>query len=120
MHPLVEHIGNLSVMELVALTKDMEEKFGVKASDVVVQMENTFGPAMEKVVEKTEFALSIIGFTDKVGSIKLFKELFGMPLMEAKTFLEVIPKVIKDGMTKEACQTYTDRFDAAGVKYEVL
>lgn len=119
MHPLVEHIGNLTVMDLVELTKEMEDRFGVKASEAVV-LQQVVVVEEDKVVKKTEFSVNILGFTDKVATIKLLKELFGMPLMDAKTLLETTPKVIKEGMTEEACQTLTGRLDAIGVKYEVL
>ena len=95
---ILEAVGALSVMELSELVKAFEEKFGVSAAAVAVA-----GPAAAAaaVEEKTEFDVILTGAgANKVGVIKVVRELTGLGLKEAKDLVDGAPKTVKEGAAK--------------------
>ena len=91
-------ISNMSVMEIVDLIKNMEEKFGVSAAAAPVAVAAAPG-AVAAVEEKTEFdvLLKEIG-ANKINVIKVVREATGLGLKEAKDLVESAPKIIKEGL----------------------
>src|SRR3982750_4242316 len=97
---LIDALSNLKVMEVVDLIKALEEKWGVSAAAPVAMAAGGGGaaaaaPAAE---EKTEFTVTMTSFgANKVGVIKVIRELTGLGLKEAKDLVEGVPSVVKDG-----------------------
>ncbi len=99
---VLDTISNMSVMEVVDLIKNMEEKFGVSAAAATVAVAAAPGAAAAAVEEKTEFNVELkeIG-PNKINVIKVVREETGLGLKEAKDLVESAPKaVIKEGMSK--------------------
>ena len=97
---LIDAIGQMTVIELSELVKEMEEKFGVSAASVA-----TAGPAVAQAVveEKTEFDLVLTeAGPNKVAAIKVVREITGLGLADAKAAVEAAPKVLKEGMSIDA------------------
>ena len=83
---VINYLSNLTVIDLVNLTKALEDKWGVKAAPVAVAA----GPAAPsqaapQVEEKTEFTVILkAGGANKIGAIKVVREITGLGLKDAK------------------------------------
>ena len=100
---ILKAIEEMSVMELVDLISDIEEKFGVTAAAAVAAAPATGGgddaPAAE---EKSEFdvVLSAAGEL-KVQVIKAVRTITGLGLKEAKDMVDGAPSTLKEGVKKK-------------------
>ena len=114
---ILEAVGALTVLELNDLVKAFEEKFGVSAAAVAVA-----GPAAAAAVveEKTEFDVILTGAgAQKVGVIKVVRELTGLGLKEAKDLVDGAPKTVKEGISKADAEALKKQLEEAGAKVEV-
>jgi large subunit ribosomal protein L7/L12 len=112
-------ISNMSVMEIVDLIKNMEEKFGVSAAAAPVAVAAAPG-AVAAVEEKTEFdvLLKEIG-ANKINVIKVVREATGLGLKEAKDLVESAPKAIKEGLPKADAEALMAKLKEAGATGEI-
>ena len=112
-------ISNMSVMEIVDLIKNMEEKFGVSAAAAPVAVAAAPG-AVAAVEEKTEFdvLLKEIG-ANKINVIKVVREATGLGLKEAEDLVESAPKVIKEGLPKADAEALMAKLKEAGATGEI-
>ncbi|MDR3178114.1 MAG: 50S ribosomal protein L7/L12, partial [Campylobacteraceae bacterium] len=99
---VLEFISNLSVLELSALVKEFEEKFGVSAAPVVIAGAGAAaGGAAAAEEEKTEFNVVLVDAgANKINVIKAVRALTGLGLKEAKDATEKTPSTIKEGVSK--------------------
>jgi len=113
---ILEAVSALTVMELNELVKAFEEKFGVSAAAVAVA-----GPAAAAAVEeKTEFDVILTGAgTNKVGTIKIVRELTGLGLKEAKDLVDGAPKSLKEGISKADAEAMVKKLVEAGATAEM-
>ncbi|MCL4461144.1 MAG: 50S ribosomal protein L7/L12 [Nitrospirae bacterium] len=115
-------IENLTVLELVGLIKNMEEKFGVSAAaPVAVAAAPAASGAAAATEEKTEFdvILKSAPADKKINIIKVVRELTSLGLKEAKDLVEGAPKPLKTGATKEEAASMKEKLTAAGAEVEV-
>ena len=113
---VVSFIENLSVMELNALVKEMETKFGVSAAAPVAAA-GAAGPAAEA---KTEFNVILASFGEKkIDVIKEVRSITGLGLKEAKDLVEGAPKTIKEGVAKAEADEIKKKLEAVGAKVEI-
>ncbi|CUT17331.1 MULTISPECIES: 50S ribosomal protein L7/L12 [Candidatus Ichthyocystis] len=112
---VLEAISDMTVLELSELIKDMEEKFGVSAAAAPVVVAAAGSDAKEEAEEKTEFdvILSAIG-DNKIGVIKVIREITGLPLKEAKELVESAPKPIKEGISKSDAEAMKKKVEESG------
>ncbi|WP_104696024.1 50S ribosomal protein L7/L12 [Helicobacter salomonis] len=116
---LLEHIGNMSVLELSELVKAFEEKFGVSAAPTVVAGAGG-GAVAEAVEEKTEFSVVLADTgAEKIKVIKVVREITGLGLKEAKEATEKTPHVLKEGVNKEEAETIKKKLEEVGAKAEI-
>ena len=112
---IIEELKTLTVLELSELVHAVEDEFGVSAAAAVVAA----GPVAEvaAVEEKTEFDLELteVG-ANKIGVIKVVREITGLGLKEAKEAVDGAPKVIKEAMSKEDGEAAVAKFAEAGAK----
>ncbi len=113
---ILEAVSALTVMELNELVKAFEEKFGVSAAAVAVA-----GPAAAAAVEeKTEFDVILTGAgANKVGTIKIVRELTGLGLKEAKDLVDGAPKPVKEGISKADAEAMLKKLVEAGATAEM-
>lgn len=113
---LVEHVSNMTVLDLAELVKELEEKFGVSAAPVAVA---GGGPAAA-AEEKTEFdvVLTAAG-AKKINVIKEVRGITGLGLKEAKEMVESAPKVVKEGADKAEAEEIKKKLEAAGASVEL-
>ena len=110
---IIEALSKLSVMDLVALTKQLEDKWGVKAAPVAVAA--AAGPAAgaaAPAAEKDEFTVILTNAgANKIGVIKAIREITNLGLKEAKDLVDGAPKEVKAGISKD---------DAEGIKKKIV
>ena len=119
---VINFLSNLTVIDLVNLTKSLEEKWGVKAAPVAVAAGPAqAGPAAAPVEEKTEFTVVLkSGGANKIGVIKEVRVAVpGLGLAEAKALVEGAPKTVREGATKEEAEDIKKKLEAAGAKAEI-
>jgi large subunit ribosomal protein L7/L12 len=116
---ILESISNMTVMEVVDLISDMEEKFGVTAAAAVAAAPAAAGGG-EAAEEKTEFdvALADMG-SNKVSVIKAVRAITGLGLKEAKDKVESAPCVLKEGVSKEEADDFKKQLEEAGATVEL-
>lgn len=93
---IVEALGQMTVFELIALTRELEEKWGVKAVPVMTPAPvPDLGPGDINRVEPTEFSvvLSEAG-PKKLDVIRAVRDLTGYGLKEAKDLVDNLPKTL--------------------------
>ena len=112
-------IAEMSVMDIVELISDMEEKFGVTAA-VAAAAPATAGPAAAAAEEKDEFDVVLASFGEKkVGVIKAVREATGLGLKEAKDLVESAPAPIKEGVNKAEAEELKKKLEEAGATVEL-
>ena len=113
-------VSNMSVMDIVQLVKDMEEKFGVSAAAPVAMAMPAAGGEAVAAAEQTEFNVVMTSFgANKVNVIKIVREVTGLGLKEAKDLVEAAPKAIKEGVNKADAEALKKKLEEAGATVEV-
>ena len=117
---LVEEVKGLTVLELSELVKTLEEVFGVSAAAPVAMMGAGAAAAAPAEEEKTEFTptLTEVG-ANKIGVIKVVRELTGLGLKEAKELVDNTPKAIKENVSKDEADSIKAKLEEAGAKVEI-
>ena len=121
---LIAEIEKLNVLELVELTKALQEKWGVSAAPVAAVAAAAPAAAAEAaapvVEEKTEFdaVLTEVG-PNKINVIKVVRELTGLGLKEAKAVVDEAPKAIKEAVSKEEAEKIAAKMAEVGAKVTI-
>jgi large subunit ribosomal protein L7/L12 len=115
---ILDAISKMSVMEVVELISDMEKKFNVTAAAPVAAVAAAGGGAAAPAAEaQTEFTVTMTEFgANKVGVIKVIREITGLGLKEAKDLVEGAPSTVKEGIPKADAETIKTKLEAAGAK----
>jgi large subunit ribosomal protein L7/L12 len=106
---------------VVELISDMEKKFNVTAAAAVAVAAPGAGgaaagaaPAAEA---QTEFTVTMTEFgANKVGVIKVIREITGLGLKEAKDLVEGAPSTVKEGLPKADAEAIKKKLEDAGAK----
>ena len=112
----------MTVMEVVDLISEMEEKFGVKAAAVaaVAAAPAANGQTEAVAEEKSEFNIFLTSFGgNKVAVIKAARTITGLGLKESKEKVESAPCVLKEGVKKEEAETFKKQLEEAGATVEL-
>ncbi len=118
---VIDYLSNLPVMEIAALVKELEGKWGVSAAaPAAIAPAGGGGPA-PVVEEKTEFDVHLKSFGDKkINVIKAIRELIpGLGLKEAKELVEGAPSKVKEGISKDEAENIAKKLKEAGAEVEV-
>ena len=117
---ILDTISKMTVMEVVDLISEMEEKFGVKAAAAVAAAPAASGQTEAAAEEKSEFDISLTSFGgNKVAVIKAARSITGLGLKEAKEKVEGAPCVLKEGVKKEEAETFKKELEEAGATVEL-
>jgi large subunit ribosomal protein L7/L12 len=118
---IINQLSGLTVVEIVALTKALEEKWGVKAAPVAAAA--AAGPAAAAAApaeEKTEFTVVLKGGgANKIGVIKVVREVTGLGLKDAKDLVDGAPKEVKVGVNKAESDDIAKKLKEAGAEVEI-
>ena len=115
---VIEYLSNLTVMDISKLTKTLEEKWGVKAAPAMVAGGAGPAAAAEKPAEaQTEFTVILKeAGANKIGVIKVIREITALGLKEAKDLVDGAPKEVKVGVSKDDAEAIKKKIvDAGGV-----
>ncbi len=120
---IIADIEKLNVLELVELTKTLQEKWGVSAAPVAAAAAPAAAAPAEAaapVEEQTEFdaVLTEIG-PNKINVIKVVRELTGLGLKEAKAVVDEAPKPIKEAVSKEEAEKIAAKMAEVGAKVQI-
>src|ERR1700709_115 len=115
---ILDAISNMTVLEIVDLVKLMEDKFGVTAAaPVAAAAAGPAAAAAPAAEEQTEFTVTMTSFgANKVGVIKVIREITGLGLKEAKDLVEGAPSTVKEGIPKADADAIKTKLEAAGAK----
>jgi large subunit ribosomal protein L7/L12 len=117
---IIEQLKTLTLLEAAELVKEIETVFGVDTSISV----GNVGPAIaapaivEVVEEKTAFdvVLNEVPADKKIAILKIVRNVTGLGLKESKEIVDNVPKVLKEGVTKDESETIKKDIEAAGGK----
>ena len=116
---LIEELGKLTVVEAGELSKRLEKAWGL---DLEAFM-GTTAQAQEPVKEESALVDVILtGYPadKKISVLKKVREYFeGMGLLEAKNFVESVPKPIKEDIDKEEAEKIKKALEEAGAVVEL-
>jgi len=122
---ILESISKMSVMDLVDLIKEIEEKFDVSAAAVAAPVAAAVGGASteaggEAAEEKSSFDVVLTASGDKkVAVIKAVRAATDLGLKEAKDLVDGAPKTVKEGAKKEEAEALVAALQEAGAQAEM-
>ena len=114
---LIEQLGKLTVVEALELSKKLEEAWGVTATAGAPAPAAGGAP----IEEKAEVDVILTGYNDnaKIPVLKKVREFTQLGLLEAKTFVEGLPKPIKQGIDKDEADKIKKALEEVGGKVEI-
>lgn len=118
---IIKAIEEMSVLELSELVKELEDKFGVSAAAPAMMMSmGAAAPAAAVEEEKTEFDVVLVEHgANKIGVIKVVREITGLGLKEAKELVDGAPKTVKEQASKDESEEIKKKLEEAGAKVEL-
>ena len=124
LNQIAESLSQLTVMQAAELVKVLETKWGVSAAAPVAMAAAPAAgggaAAAKPAEEKTEFTLVLQAAGDKkINVIKEVRAITGLGLKEAKDLVEGAPKTVKEGLSKEDANKFSEQLKAAGATVEL-
>ena len=118
---IVNQLSDLTVIEAAELSKLLEDKWGVSAAAPVAVAAAGGAPAGEAAAEeKDDFTIVLAAAGDKkINVIKEVRTITGLGLKEAKDLVEVAPKELKTGVSKDDANAFKEKLEAAGATVEL-
>ena len=117
LNKIIDQLSKLTVVEAAELSKQLEDKWDVKAAAPVVAAPVAVVAPAE---EKSEFTVFLTAFGDKkINVIKEVRAFTGLGLKEAKDLVEAAPNEVKKGVPKKEAEEAKKKLEAAGAKVEL-
>ena len=118
---VVRFIEGMTVLELSALVKELEEKFGVSAAAPMMAAVAVGGAAPAAAAEEqTEFNAILTGFgAEKIQVIKVVRAITNLGLKEAKDLVDGAPKEVMTQVNKKTAEEAKAKLAAAGATVEL-
>jgi len=121
---IVDQIAGLTAIELSELKTSLEDKFGVTAAapmmGMPMMMAGAGGGEAAAAEEKTEFTVVLAAAGDnKLGVIKVVREVTGLGLKEAKDLVDGAPQPVKENIGKSEADDLKKKLEEAGGKVEL-
>ena len=115
---IIEELKGLTVLELSELVHAVEDEFGVSAAAAVAVAAPVEGGAA--AAEQTEFDVILKSAgSNKIGVIKVVREVTGLGLKEAKALVDEAPKPLKEAVSKEDAEAIKAKLEEAGAEIEL-
>ncbi|MDB5226335.1 MAG: ribosomal protein [Bacteroidota bacterium] len=117
-----EQLVNLTVKDVNELASILKNDYGIEpaAAAVAVAAPGGGGGGAAAVEEKTSFDVILKeGGPQKLGVVKIVKEITGLGLKEAKDLVDGAPKAIKEGVTKDEAEALKTKLEEAGASVEL-
>ncbi|MFO1448725.1 MAG: 50S ribosomal protein L7/L12 [Opitutaceae bacterium] len=119
---VIEWLSGQSILDLAALVKDLEAKWGVSAAAAVAAAPAGGGAAAPAAaaIEQTEFTIVLAeAGANKIGVIKEVRAITGLGLKEAKDLVDGAPKPVKENVAKAEAEEIKKKLEAAGAKVQL-
>lgn len=117
---VVQYLGNLSVMQLISLTRELEEKWGVKAvPQISTDTSTPTQEVKEDLAAEVSLVLTGVAADKKISVIKVLREIINVGLKEAKEFAESAPKVLRESIPREEAELLASKLLEAGATVEI-
>jgi large subunit ribosomal protein L7/L12 len=117
---VIEWLSGQSVIDLAALVKDLEGKWGVSAAAAVAAAPAGAAAAAPAAEAQTEFTIVLkAAGANKIGVIKEVRAITGLGLKEAKDLVEGAPKPVKENAPKAEAEEIKKKLEAAGAQVEL-
>ena len=117
---IMDLVKELSVLELSVLVKALEEEFGVSAAAPMMMAAAPAAGGAAAAEEKDSFDVILTSAgAQKIGVIKVVRELTGLGLAEAKGLVDGAPKAVKEGVKKEEAEEVKKKLEEAGATVEL-
>jgi large subunit ribosomal protein L7/L12 len=123
---IIEQLKNLTLLEAAELVKEIEKTFGIDTtvsipSIPVVSTSSVSAAQAESVEEQTSFSITLseVPSDKKIAILKVVRALTGLGLKESKDIVENVPKIIKEGVTKEESEKIKKELEEAGGKVKI-
>jgi len=116
---VIEWLSGQSIIDLAALVKDLETKWGVSAAAAAAPAAAAAAPVVAAEAQ-TEFTVVLKeAGANKIGVIKEVRAITGLGLKEAKDLVEGAPKNVKENAPKAEAEEIKKKLEAAGAKVEL-
>lgn len=124
LNTIIEQLKTLTLLEASELVTEIEKVFGVDTSisvaSVAAPVAVAAAPA-EAAEEKTSFdvTLDAVPADKKIAVLKIVRNVTGLGLKESKDIVDNVPKLLKEGATKEEGESIKKEIEAAGGKVTI-
>ena len=116
---LVNTVKEMTVLELNAFVKALEQEFGVSAAAMAMPVAAAAAAAAPAEEEQIEFTVHLLAAGDKIKTIKSVREVTALGLKEAKDLVDGAPAVLKEGVSKDEAAAIKKKFEDVGAKVEI-
>src|SRR5688500_5703886 len=117
---LAEALVNLTVKEVNELAKILKEEYGIEPAAAVVVSGGGGATGGDAAEAKTSFDVILTAAGgNKLGVVKVVKDITGLGLKEAKDLVDGAPKPIKEGVSKEEAESIKTQLTEAGAEVEI-
>ena len=117
---VIEWLSSQSVIELAALVKDLEGKWGVSAAAAAAAPAGGAAAVAPVAEVQTEFTVVLKeAGPNKISVIKEVRAITGLGLKEAKDLVEGAPKAVKENAPKAEAEEIKKKLEAAGAQVEL-
>jgi large subunit ribosomal protein L7/L12 len=122
-HRIADELSNLNALQLVELTKTLEDKWGVKASPALppsLEPEDDLIPGFLPEPTELSVVLSEVG-PNRLNVIRAVRDLTGYGLKEAKDLVDNLPKTLTAApLPKADAEAARKRLEEAGAKVDLV
>lgn len=116
---VIEWLSGLSVLDIAALVKELEDKWGVSAAAPVAVVAGGVAAAPAEEKDSFDVILKAVDASKKIAIIKEVRGITSLGLAEAKALVEGAPKAIKEGVSKAEAEELAKKLKDAGAEVEV-
>ena len=123
---IIDQLKSLTLLEAAELVKEIEKTFGVDTSvsvsaEAIPAVSTSAAASAEVAEEKTAFdiILTDVPADKKIAILKIVRNVTGLGLKESKDIVDNVPKVLKEGITKEEGETIKKELETAGAKITI-
>ena len=116
---VIEWLSGLSVIDIAALVKELEDKWGVSAAAPVAVVAGGAAAAPAEEKDAFDVVLKSVDASKKIAVIKEVRAITSLGLAEAKALVEGAPKTIKEGVAKAEAEEIAKKLKDAGAEVEV-
>lgn len=113
---LVKQLGQLTVIEALELSKKLSKEWDIDLDNL--QASPAQAPAPVEAKATATVTLKSFG-EKKINVLKKVKEIMGLGLMEAKQFVEALPKAVVEDVDKEEAEKVKKELEDVGGTVEL-